>query len=146
MTSTVKNGRNTEKDTRFKPGNGGRPKGSRNRRTAWCEEITSDRTKEIIKAVADKAAGGDMAAAKLILDRIWPAPKGVTAQIRIPDIQGSGGIKAAMAAIVGAMGRGEIDATTAQQMATVIEGHRKAIDQEELLERLATLEEKVGKK
>ena len=61
----------------FAKGNklGGKPKGARNKATVLLEELTLENAFKITQAVIDMALAGDLAAAKLILDRIWQIPK-----------------------------------------------------------------------
>jgi hypothetical protein len=46
-----------------------------------------DDAKEIIKVVVDAAKGGDMAAARLILERIAPVRKGRPVYLDLPPVQ-----------------------------------------------------------
>ena len=78
----------------------GRPKGAKNKTTLFkevmkegFEEALTKDFKAVIKVVIDKAKGGDMSAAKMLMDRVVPvskaadlddlASKGVSISIRI---------------------------------------------------------------
>jgi hypothetical protein len=127
-------------NTRFKPGNPGRPKGARNKRTVWLEKIEDKDLKAVRDAVVEKAKDGDMAAARILLDRVWPAPKARKVTVDIPSTIGPDGISTAMAAISQEMAAGNIDPQEAQQMAAVIEGQRRVIETVDLATRIAALE------
>ena len=80
-----------QKDEEIKPGQfpkgksgnpAGRPKGAKNKATlvkqavaAEAEGVILDNLSEVLMAVIEKAKGGDMVAAKLILDRGLPLKK-----------------------------------------------------------------------
>jgi hypothetical protein len=144
MSDPVKNGKNT--GGRFQKGNAGRRKGAKNKRTVWLEQIASSDLDAVVKAVLKKAKEGDTTAARLLLDRVWPAPKSRKVTIDVPAITNSGDLVKAMSAITAAMAGGEIDPSEAQQIAAVLEGHRKIIDTVELAERIAALETKIDSK
>ncbi len=66
-------------DGRFAPGNlggPGRPRGSRHRAQAALDAIGEAGAAEVLQAVVAAARGGDMRAASILLDRVWPARKG----------------------------------------------------------------------
>ena len=76
-------------------------------RTGRPGEFAADRTRietpqeanpENVAAVVAAAKGGEMAAAKLILDRAWPIPRGRTVALPLPRVEDAGGLVAAMAA------------------------------------------------
>jgi Family of unknown function (DUF5681) len=54
----------------------GRPRGSRNRASVVAAALSDSDATAIVLAVVGKAKSGNMVAAKIILDRIWPTPKG----------------------------------------------------------------------
>jgi hypothetical protein len=60
----------------FEPGNPGRPKGARHRTTIAAEKLMQGDSEAIVRAVIKAAKGGDMTAAKVVLDRIAPIRKG----------------------------------------------------------------------
>lgn len=77
---------NTPATTKRKPpaAGRGRPKGSKNKTTIFKEVMQNGFERElrknfkgVLRAVIDKAKGGDMAAAKLLLDRVVPTSRAV---------------------------------------------------------------------
>ena len=53
----------------------GRPVGARNKTAVLVERLFSENWQEVGAAVIKAAVGGDMMAAKLIMDRVCPIPK-----------------------------------------------------------------------
>src|SRR5260370_80064 len=64
----------------FEPGQSGnpagRPRGARNRATVLAEKLMQDDIEDVVRAVVDAAKERDMTAAKLVLERVAPRPKG----------------------------------------------------------------------
>jgi hypothetical protein len=65
----------------FEPGKfghpAGKPNGTRHRITMLAEKLMQNDTEAVVRAVVEAAKGGDMTAARLILDRIVPGFNGV---------------------------------------------------------------------
>ena len=121
----------------------GRPRGSRNRATVMAEAVSEDDALAITGAVVAKARKGDMVAAKIVLDRLWPAARGRAVAIGLPDANSPQGVTGALAAIIAAMGAGAISADEASAMCAVLETQRRAIETEELERRLLAIEEQL---
>ncbi len=62
----------------------------------------------IVRAMIDKAKDGDAAAAKAILDRVWPPRKGARLQFDLPDVARAEDLPEAIAAINRQVAEGEI--------------------------------------
>jgi hypothetical protein len=123
----------------FQPGNRGRPKGSRHRTTVLCEKVMQDDAEEIVRAVIGAAKGGDMVAARIVLDRIAPARKGRPIRFDLPDARTATDVSAALAAVVGAMAAGELTPDEASMVANVLEIRRKSLEMQDLEARLSIL-------
>jgi hypothetical protein len=63
----------------------GKPKGARNTTTVMAEKLMQNDAKDIVRAVLEAAKGGDMTAARLVLERISPVRKGRPVQLNLPD-------------------------------------------------------------
>jgi hypothetical protein len=124
----------------FRPGNRGRPKGSRHKATVLCEKLMRDDATEIVRAVIAAARSGDMVACKIILDRIAPIRKGRPIRFALPDARNAEDVAAALEAVVDAMSNGELTPDEAQMVANVLEVRRRAIETVELENRLRVLE------
>lgn len=119
---------------------GGKPKGARHRATVLAEKLMQDDAAEIVRGVIDAAKGGDMTAARLILERIAPLRKGRPVFLDLPTLRSATEISAAMAALTAAMAAGDVTPDEAATVASVFEVRRKALETEELERRLAALE------
>src|SRR4051812_35967785 len=91
----------------FQPGNPGRPRGSRNKRTLLAERIMDEDLEAIARAVSSAAQNGDMHAAKIILDRLAPARRGRPVQFDVPATLDAAGVAEAFAIILRSMAEGE---------------------------------------
>ena len=90
---------------------------------------------------ADAAKAGDLKAADLLLARIWPPRRGRTIQIELPSIRNAEGVSQTMAATVDAMAAGDITPDEAATISSVLEVRHKAIEAQELAERIGRLEQ-----
>ena len=133
-------------ETTWKPGQSGnpagRPEGSRNKASLMAEKLMEGDTKEVIMAVIEKAKGGDIQAAKLILDRIVPLRKGRPVQIDLPDMTEAVDVVKALSATLKAVSDGTLTPDEAQALGHVLEGQRRAIETTELEDRIKVLEQK----
>lgn len=100
-------------------------------------------TEAVVNAVVTAAKGGDMTAARLVLDRIAPPCRGRRVRLDLPPIVGAADLVKALAAVADAMARGVLSAEEAQAAAAVLEHHRKAVETLDLERRIAAIEAKV---
>src|SRR4051812_16392616 len=71
----------------FGRGNPGRPKGARNKVLVTLDAIANANPEEIATTLRTMALSGDVPAMKLLLDRMWPAPKGRVVTFDMPPIE-----------------------------------------------------------
>jgi len=105
-----------------------------------AEKLMQDDAKNIVPAVLDAAKAGDMTAARLILDRISPVRRGRPVYLELPSVKTAADISAAMATLITAMASGDVTPDEAATAASVLELRRKALETEELEQRLQALE------
>jgi hypothetical protein len=98
----------------------------------------------VVRAVVEKARGGDMTAAKIIVDRLIPLRKGRPVQLALPAVRAAGDLLAAQSTLIQALAEGEVTAEEAAAVSSVLEGQRKMIETEELATRLQRLEKRMG--
>src|SRR5471030_1050625 len=75
---------------KFEKGNAGgpgRPAGSRNSVNQILDQLAVDGAETLVKKMIEVASEGDRVAARLVLNRIWSAPKGRSVQIALPPIR-----------------------------------------------------------
>src|SRR6516162_8123007 len=74
---------------RFQPGQSGNPagklKGTKHRVTLLAEQLMADDAESVVRAVIKAAQGGDMVAAKLILDRVCPIRRSRPTPFSLPN-------------------------------------------------------------
>lgn len=126
----------------FQKGEGGRTKGSRNRRTIVAEKLMADDLEGVVQAVLTAARSGDMQAARIVLDRLSPARKGRPVTFPLPkDVSGEG-IAEAFAAVLRAVAEGELTPEEGAAVGGLLEARRRAIETAEVEARLKALEER----
>nr|WP_294538737.1 DUF5681 domain-containing protein [uncultured Rhodoblastus sp.] len=118
----------------------GRPQGARHKATMLAEKMMEDDAAEIVKAVIAAARSGDMTAAKIIIDRIAPLRRGRPVRLDLPPVESASDVATATAALVAAMGAGEVTPDEAMTIASVFELRRRALESEEFEQRLLALE------
>jgi len=131
--------------TAFKPGQSGnpkgRPKGALNRTTRAILSLMEGEAEDITRTAIEAAKGGDMAAVRLVLDRLVPiAKERHVALSGFPDTSTAAGISAASAAVVEAVTAGALTPGEGVTLSNLLEGRRKALETQELEARIAALE------
>ncbi|HJV26317.1 MAG TPA: DUF5681 domain-containing protein [Aromatoleum sp.] len=120
----------------------GRPRGSRNRATLLALAAMEGDLTEIVGVVLAAARGGDLVAARLVLERLVPPMRDRPVTLDLPDTSTLQGVSAAQAALVAAVAAGELTPVEADTLTGIVEARRKALETEELDARVRALEEK----
>ncbi len=135
----------TERNTRFKKGKSGNPKGkapgTRNKVPARIEQLLAEQGDAVVKAVLAKAQKGDMQAARLVLDRICPPRKGHPVNIDLPPIECADDVMSAIQKVLLSASRGEISLEEAGGLARLIETARRGIELVDFAKQIEELEE-----
>jgi hypothetical protein len=144
----ISNGPETEASRapngRFAPGNPGgpgRPKGARHAALLALDAIGEEGAADVLGAVLQAARDGDLRAAAILLDRVWPARKGRAVEVALPPVATAADLVPALAAVAGAMAHGELTPEEARAMAGVLGIQCRALEAAELEHRIALLEE-----
>lgn len=124
---------------KFKPGQSGNPAGRPKDKTpaTLLRKSIADDMPEIIKTLVNLAKGGDVQAAKVLLDRICPALKPQALSISVPvngslAEQGNEIIRATMA--------GQIPPDIGSQLITALANQGKLVEIDNLTKRLEAME------
>lgn len=129
----------------FKPGQSGnlkgKPAGTRSKATQLLLALMEGDASAITKAVIDAAKGGDLMAAKIILDRLIPPAKERPISVDLPDTTTSEGVSAAQSAILQAVAAGDLLPGEASTLSAIVEAKRRSIETQELSDRITKLEE-----
>jgi len=120
----------------------GRPRGSRNRVTLVALAAMEEGADAIARKVVDLAKEGDISAARLVIERLVPVAKERPIFLSLPDTGSAGGVAQAQAAILQAVSAGDILPGEAATLAGIVEARRKALETQELEQRISALEGK----
>ncbi|WP_424362959.1 hypothetical protein [Methylocystis parvus] len=137
--------RKPAKKTRGKPferGNPGKPKGARRRTTVLAEQLMEGEAEEVVQAVLDKAKTGDMAAARIVLDRVAPARRDRPIEVSLPKIESAADAAQALSAVLSALGDGAITPGEAGEVAKLIQSYAATLEVRDLEARIVALEER----
>ena len=142
MRESGNNGEKTagrDRKGRFTHGNPGRPKGARHKATRAVEQLMGGQAERVTTAVIEAAAGGDMQAARLVLDRIAPRREPAVS-VEIPNIESAADLPMAIAAILQAVAAGDLTPTEAARITQTIEAAGGAIERHDLDRRISDIE------
>lgn len=133
-------------DHLWKPGTSGNPSG-RPPGTSATQKLRaaiSDCVPEVIDKMKEQARGGDVAAARLLLERVLPPIKAVdeTQQIEIPD---GADLTTKGHAILKAASDGVIPVSQAAALMSAVGALARVVEIDELARRVAALEAGAGK-
>lgn len=142
MTDEPRKNARTTRGRPFQPGNPGRPKGARHKTTLLAEKLMQDDAKEIVEAVLKAAKGGDMTAARIVLDRIAPTRKDSPVRFALPAIGSASEASKVMSALLAAVASGEITPSEAEQVAKIVSAYVSTLEASEFEARLRLLEER----
>ena len=95
----------------------------------------------LLKQVMEAAKGGDMRAAEIVLQRIWPVRKGRPISMELPVITTAADVVTALGAVADAVTSGSITTEEGAAVAAILEVKRKAIDTVQLEARVKALEQ-----
>jgi len=129
-------------DTRFKPGNPGKPKGTRSRATMAAEALLQGEAEALTRTAIDKALEGDGVALRLCLERLVPPRKDTPINIDLPVITNAADVVGASAAVLAAVGAGDVTPDEAGRVMTLLTAHKSIVEMGELERRIAALEER----
>jgi hypothetical protein len=131
---------------RFQPGQSGnpagKPRGARHKTTLLAEKLMQDDAEGVVKRVIEAAKGGDMTAARIVLDRIAPARRDSPVTIALPKIESAADAAKAMAAILAAVASGAVTPSEADQVAKIVAAFVSTLEASEFEARLRALEKR----
>jgi len=125
----------------FAKGNGGRKLGARNRASLLADALLEGEEEELVRKGIELAKAGDPQMLKFFLDRILSKERPV--KIDLPLIESRRDLTAAYAAIVQAVGAGEISPSEGNAVAGLLASIAKFIDDVEIDARLRKMEEQL---
>jgi hypothetical protein len=125
----------------------GRPKGAYSKTTRIVQNLLAEEAEEVARVVLDAAKGGDLTAAKLVLDKLVPPAKDapISGPVGLPALTAEG-LPKAVEVIVQSVAAGDLLVGEGQTLIGMLEGLRKSIELAELEKRIAALEGQGGTK
>jgi len=128
-------------DTKFKPGQSGNPKGREPGATPATKlrKAIADAMPEILAQLVEQAKAGDVAAAKVLIDRVCPPLKPQALPISLPV---NGSLTEQGGEIIRATMAGQIPPDIGSQLITALAAQSKIIEVDELTRRVEALEAK----
>ncbi len=136
-----------KQDTRFKRGQSGnpagKPKGTRNKATLAVEALLDGEAEVLTRKAVELALEGDVTALRLCLERLCPPRKERPLEagaVRLPTLKPEN-MAEASAAIVRAVVGGRLDPTQGESLAKLLEQHRKALELQDIEQRLTAIEQ-----
>jgi len=119
----------------------GRPKGSRNKATLLAIAAMEGELSNVVRVVIDAAKGGDLSAARLVVDKLIPATRELPISIKLPAISAVGDCAKAQAMVLAAVAAGDLLPSEGEALAGLVEQQRRSLETGDLAARLAAIEE-----
>jgi hypothetical protein len=107
------------------------------------EALLEGEAETLTRKAIDLALDGDVTALRLCLERICPPRKGRTLRIPLEAPNDAAGVVGALSDLIHSLGKGSIDTEEAAAVAALLEGHRRALETNELEQRLAEIEDRL---
>lgn len=127
---------------RFAAGNRGKPRGAKHRATKLAMELLEGGIEDVAGVVVEAARGGDLMAARIVLDKLIPSAKERCVDLpNLPDTTTAAGVSEAQQKILEAVASGTLTPGEASTLSGIIEARRKALETQDLEARIAQLEE-----
>ena len=123
----------------------GRPKGSKNRATLLAIAAMEGELGAIVKRIIDAAKAGDMAAARLVVDKLIPAAKDRPVSIKLPQITDVATCNAAQAKITATVASGDLLPSEGEALSGLVEHQRRALETQNMAKRIEALEKQASK-
>lgn len=130
----------------FPPGNRfgrGRPKGSRNKRSAQAQEILDQYAEPLIKKCIAQGLAGDPRALGLCIERILPALREPGVRLKLPKLNHLNDVNVAQQRVLQAIANGNITPVEGETIASVLDNYGKTIEGQEMEERITQLEKQL---
>lgn len=118
----------------------GRPLGARNQRTVALEELLDGEIEAITRRAIEAAKAGDIAAIRLVMDRVLPPARSRPILIDLPMVTDAASVSSAQSEILKAVALGDLRLDEAESLSGLLEARRKSLETVELEDRIKQLE------
>jgi Family of unknown function (DUF5681) len=119
----------------------GKPKGTRNAATLVAEALLDGESKALTRKAIDMALGGDMAAMRLVMERILPPRRERPLHFKLPPLKTAADAMTAIACIADGVAQGELSENEARTLVALVHAFIEGLAQVGSHLRLAALEE-----
>lgn len=134
-------------DGRWKAGTSGnpqgKPRGALRHTTRTVNGLFGDAAGDVAKAIIEAATGGDIAACRIVIDRLVPPAKDAPVEFDMPALATADDIVEAGAGVLSAVGQGELTPDQGERLMGLLDRQRKAIETSALEARLAAIEARI---
>jgi len=132
----------------FEKGNSGnpsgRPNGARNRALVAVEALLEGELDIILRNLIEAAKAGDMAATRIIMDRVLPTRRRRPISIDLPTITDAASAAEALDAILSAVSRGDLLLDEANELNALIASRIKLIETVDIEARISRAEKQLN--
>ena len=115
--------------TRWAPGQSGNPKGrptgSCNRASLLLEHLIEGEGEAVVQALLAVAKGGDVPAARALLDRLVPPRKERPVKVALPELRSAKDARDALAAVAAAVADGEMLPGEGEALVKLLEAYAR---------------------
>ncbi len=128
----------------FKPGVSGnplgRPAGRRNKATELLEAMLVEDWQAVAKGLLDAAKKGNASAARVVLDRVAPKPRGRTVALELPPVETVADVDKALNVVLAGIGGGTVTPSEGATISGILEAKRRVLVSTLLDERVQKIE------
>jgi hypothetical protein len=124
----------------FKPGNPGRPPGSKNKTTKMLEELLEGEAEDLTRKMIELAKAGNPRCLEYCLDRLLPQRRSEPINLELPKINGLQDVAAAKAVVVRAVSNGTFTPEGALHVTRLLDSYAEAITANDVAVRLEKVE------
>ena len=121
----------------------GRPIGSRNKAALLLQGRLDNEWQAVADGLVAAAKSGNAAAARAVLDRVAPRPRGRTVQLDLPRLATLDDVDAVVDSVIEAVAAGHVTPQEAATVAGILETKRRVLESRALDARVRSLEEKL---
>lgn len=118
----------------------GKPRGARHTATQISYALMEGNLEEVLSIVIERAKNGDIAACRMVLDKVLPNIKDRSIALEIPAVNDLKDVGNAQAEILQAVTNGKITPNEGERIAAIIDARRRAIEMIDLETRISRLE------
>ena len=119
-TAVATNGGERPRGRPFEPGNPGRPRGARNKRTILVEAWLGDKAEALIDKLMEIALKGDSAALRFCVARLLGPRRDHPVEFEVPDISTAADALNAARGVIGACAEGTLSPRDANEVVDLI--------------------------